>query len=59
MDSENKTLITFYESNSSFEYKMELDGYKSKDLLRIIGMLELCKEQLLKDINEFSEEWEG
>jgi len=57
--SENKTLLTFYESNDDFEYKMEMEGLKSKDLLRVIGMLELCKEQLLKDINKFSEEWDG
>lgn len=56
--SENKTLLTFYESNDDFEYKMEMEGLKSKDLLRVIGMLELCKEQLLKDINKFSEEWD-
>jgi len=55
--SENKTLLTFYESNDDFEYKMELDGFKSKDLLRLVGMLELCKTQLLRDIDNLSEEW--
>ncbi len=53
---ENKTLLTFYESNDDFEYKMELDGLRSKDLLRVVGMLELCKKQLLKDIDEYSTE---
>ena len=55
---ENKTILTFYDSNDTFEYKMELDGYKSKDLLRLVGMLELCKKQILNDIDELSEEWE-
>jgi len=56
---ENRTLITFFESNASFEYKVELKGFSGKEMLGIVGLLELCKAELLKDINEDSEGWEG
>jgi len=53
---EKKTLLTFYESNAGYTYKMELKGHGSKDLLMLIGVLALCKQELLKDINEITTE---
>ena len=55
---EEKTIIVFTDSNQSYKYKTRFEGLVLDDYLKIVGMVELLKKELLEEIDELSEETE-
>jgi len=55
MATERKTLITIFESNGSFEFEADVEGFGGKDVLQLIGFLDYVKADFLNTVDEFSE----
>jgi len=53
---EGKTLITFYSTNDQTCYKMDCEGVEGGELLKLVGMLEIAKQEILEDIKKEYEE---
>lgn len=56
---EEKTLLRIYDSNGFIGYEETTEGLETKDILRMIGMLELTKMRILTHLNEEFGEVEG
>ena len=52
---ENKTLLTFSISNGSVQFKQELEGVPNEDILKLCGLMDMAKNNILKDISDKSE----
>ena len=55
MASERKTLLRVYESNGSFEFEADVEGFGGKDILQLIGFLDYVKSDFLETVREFVE----